>query len=66
MNRFSNLRIFRDPTALEQAAGELEQARRDLLTACAQAEYYAAMRSMLELRIRRLEAQIRDLSETTE
>ena len=55
-------RLWRTPTALEIAARELEQAKRDLLTHAAQREYYMAIEEMLGVRVARLEQAIHDLS----
>jgi len=55
-------RILAKPTALEIAARELEQAKRDLLQHAAWREYYMALEEMLGVRIARLEQAIHDLS----
>lgn len=62
MKLFHLPRLFRLPTALEIAARELEQAKRDLLTHSALREYYMALEEMLGVRIARLEQAVRDLS----
>ena len=55
-------RILSKPTALEIAARELEQAKRDLLAHAAWREYYMALEEMLGVRIARLEQAVRELS----
>jgi hypothetical protein len=59
------LRILAKPTALEIAARELEQAKRDLLTHSALREYYMALEEMLGVRIARLEQAVHDLAAPT-
>ena len=54
---------FIKPTALEQAAHELEDAKRGLLAAAEQREYYSAIEKMMGQRIARLVAAIAELSE---
>lgn len=48
--------MFRKPSAASMAVAELEDARRQLLTAAANREYYSSMESMLTRRIERLTA----------
>lgn len=60
--RLPIFRIFAKPTALEIAARELEQAKRDLLAHAAYREYYMALEEMLGVRIARLEQAIHDLA----
>lgn len=61
MIHLPSLALWRQPTALEIAARELEQAKRDLLTHSAQREYYSAIEEMLGVRIARLEQAVREL-----
>lgn len=48
--------LFRKPSASVIAQRELEDARRDLLTAQSNREYYVHAENMLHERIKRLEA----------
>lgn len=54
---------FVRPSALEQAATELEDAKRGLLAAAEQREYYAAIEGMMIERAARLRATIEDLTQ---
>ena len=62
MNPLNLPPLFRRLSALEIAARELEQAKRDLLTHASLREYYMALEEMLGVRIARLEQAVRDLS----
>lgn len=62
MKLFNLPALLRKPTALEIAARELEQAKRDLLAHSAWREYYMALEEMLGVRIARLEQAIHDLA----
>ena len=63
MNRLIALLTFRPPTPLEQAASELEQAKRDLLSTAALRELYSAHEEMLTGRIDRLRSAVAALSQ---
>lgn len=66
MNRLIALLTFRPPTPLEQAARELEQAKRDLLSTASLRELYSAHEDMLADRITRLRSAVTQLSQETE
>ena len=66
MNRLIALLTFRQPTPLEQAARELEQAKRDLLSTASLRELYSAHEDMLVDRITRLRLAVTQLSQETE
>lgn len=66
MNRLIALLTFRPPTPLEQAARELEQAKRDLLSTASLCELYSAHEDMLVDRITRLRSAVTQLSQETE
>lgn len=66
MNRLIALLTFRQPTPLEQAACELEQAKRDLLSTASLRELYSAHEDMLVDRITRLRSAVTQLSQETE
>lgn len=53
---------FRNPTALEMATQQFEQAQRNLLTASEHREHYVAMELMLRERILRLRSDITNLT----
>ena len=61
LNQFIN--HFRKPTALEIAVRDLEQAKRDYLTAMQHAEYYAAQASYNDGLINRLTNYIKESAE---
>lgn len=54
---------FKKPTALEIAVADLEQAKRDYLTAMQHAEYYAAQASYNDGLIARLSNYLRENAE---
>jgi len=54
---------FKKPTALEIAVADLEQAKRDYLTAMQHAEYYAAQASYNDGLISRLSNYIKESTE---
>jgi hypothetical protein len=55
--------LFRKPTALEIAVHDLEQAKRDYLTAMQHAEYYAAQAAYNDGLISRLSNYLRENAE---
>ena len=55
--------LFRKPTALEIAVRDLEQAKRDYLTAMQHAEYYAAQASYNDGLISRLSNYVKESAE---
>ena len=57
------LAMFRKPTALEIAVRDLEQAKRDYLTAMQHAEYYAAQASYNDGLIARLTNYLKESAE---
>lgn len=57
------LALFRKPTALEIAGRDLEQAKRDYLTAMQHSEYYAAQAQYNDGLISRLSNYIRESTE---
>lgn len=57
------LRLWRKPTALEIAVRDLEQAKRDYLTAMQHAEYYAAQASYNDGLISRLSNYVKESAE---
>ena len=61
LNQFTAL--WRKPTALEIAVRDLEQAKRDYLTAMQHAEYYAAQASYNDGLINRLTNYIKESAE---
>lgn len=56
-------RLWKKPTALEIAVADLEQAKRDYLTAMQHAEYYAAQASYNDGLIARLSNYLRENAE---
>lgn len=57
------LRLWRKPTSLEIAVRDLEQAKRDYLTAMQHAEYYAAQASYNDGLISRLSNYVKESAE---
>jgi len=57
--------FWRDLTPLEQATKELEQAKRDHLSAAASREHYSAHEEMLKKRITRLHMTVDQLNKET-
>lgn len=64
MNFINSLsRLWKKPTALEIAVADLEQAKRDYLTAMQHAEYYAAQASYNDGLIARLSNYLKENAE---
>lgn len=64
MNFITSLsRLWKKPTALEIAVADLEQAKRDYLTAMQHAEYYAAQASYNDGLIARLSNYLKENAE---
>lgn len=57
------LALFRKPTALEIAVRDLEQAKRDYLTAMQHAEYYASLANYHDGLIIRLSNYVKESAE---